>query len=101
MSRVVFHEATVRGHRADGDTALEKTVIGHEQGCEVLEQRVIRFSPGRSLERGDDERDEILYVASGSGSLELDGARHRLDADTGVYVRAGERYVVENEGPAE
>lgn len=97
----VFNEATVAGQRAEGDTALEKLVIGREQGCDLLEQRVIRFSPGRSLERGEQSRDEILYVVDGAGTLELDGAQHELASDTGVYVRAGETYVVDNPGPEE
>jgi mannose-6-phosphate isomerase-like protein (cupin superfamily) len=95
----VFNEATAVALRADGDTALEKTVIGRDQGSELLEQRVIRFAPGRSLERGDEGREELLYVASGSGVLELEGGAHQLSPDTGAYVRAGERYAVENPGP--
>ena len=87
--------------RVTGDTALEKIVIGPEQGCELLEQRVIRFGQGRSLERGEAGRDELLYVASGSGTLELDGDAHDLAPGTGVYLRAGERYLVENPGPDE
>ena len=97
----VFNEATVPARRAEGDTASEKTVIGQEQGCELLEQRVIRFVPGRSAERGDDAHDELLYVASGSGTLELEGEPHELEPDTGVYVRAGERYTIDNGGPDE
>src|ERR687898_40593 len=73
----VFNEATVPARRAEGDTASEKTVIGQEQGCELLD------------------------VASGSGSLELEGKAHPLAPDTGAYLRAGERYVVENPGPEE
>jgi mannose-6-phosphate isomerase-like protein (cupin superfamily) len=101
MPPFVFNEATLPAQKAEGDTAAAKTVIGPEQGCELLEQRVIRFAPGRSLERGDDVHDEILYVASGSGTLELDGDDHVLEPDTGVYLRAGERYVVDNPGPDE
>lgn len=102
MSRaVVIDEGTVPGRRADGDTALEKTTIGPAQRCELLEQRVIRFAPGRSLERSESDRDEVLYIASGSGSLELEGELHQLAPDTGAYVRADERYVVDNPGPDE
>jgi len=97
----VVDELEVPGRRAPGDTALERTTIGAAQGCERLEQRLIRFAPGRSLERGDAGRDELLYVSSGSGTLELDGMRHELVPDTGVYLRAGERYTVENPGPEE
>jgi mannose-6-phosphate isomerase-like protein (cupin superfamily) len=98
---LVVDDADVAGVRADGDTAFEKTTIGPEQGCERLEQRLIRFAPGRSRERRDPTRDELLYVASGRGSLDLDGSRHELVPDTGAYVRAGEAYVVENPGPEE
>ena len=98
--RFVFDEATQPGTRAEGDTALEKLVIGREQGCELLEQRVVRFSAGRSRERGGG-RDEILYVVSGTGTLELDGVRHDLAPGTGAYIRAGERYVVDNPGADE
>jgi len=97
----VVDQDAVPGHRADGDTAVAKTTIGPAEGCEQLEQRLIRFVPGRSLERGDPDRDELLYVVSGTGALELDGDRHVLAPDTGVYVRAGERYVVESPGSDE
>lgn len=90
----------VSGRQADGDTAFEKTTIGRDEGCELLEQRLIRFGAGRSRERGD-ARDELLYVATGSGALELDGNRYDLAPGTGVYVRAGERYVVDSSAPDE
>jgi len=91
----------IPGRRAEADTALERITIGRAQGCELLEQRLIRFASGRSCERGDPARDELLYVASGSGWIELDGTRHELRPDTGVYVRGGERYAVENPGSEE
>ena len=93
----VISERDVGARRAPGDTAEEKVTID----AGLLEQRVLRFSPGRSLERGEDGRDELLYVASGRATLVLEGEPHPLEPDTGAYVRAGERYVVENPGPAE
>ncbi len=97
----VVDEHDVSARRAAGDTALEKTTIGAAEGCEVLEQRVTRFAVGRSLERGEPGRDELLYVAAGGGTLELHGASHELVPDTGAYVRAGERYTIDNPGPDE
>ena len=97
----VVAEEDVEGRRAEGDTALEKFVFGPEQGSTVLEQRVTRYAPGRSLPRCQDGRDELLYAVSGAGTLELEGERHDLEADTAAYVRAGETYVVDNPGPAE
>jgi quercetin dioxygenase-like cupin family protein len=98
MRRFVFREDEVDGVRADGDTALEKRIQGAHTGSSVLEQRVIRYAPGRSLPRGESDRDELMYVASGRGTLELDGEPYDLEPESGVYVRAGETYVVENDG---
>jgi mannose-6-phosphate isomerase-like protein (cupin superfamily) len=99
--RYVIDEEDVEGVRAEGDTALEKITMGVHTGSRLLEQRVTRYAPGRSLPRGDAERDELLFVVSGSGTLELDGEPHPLEPDNGAYVRAGETYVIENDGPEE
>jgi len=97
----VIAEDDVEGRRAEGDTALEKVVLGPDTGSALLEQRVTRYAPGRSLPRGEPERDELLYVISGTGTLELEGDPHDLEPDSGVYVRAGETYAVDNAGPGE
>ena len=97
----VVAEDNVEGRRADGDTAVEKVVMGKHTGSRLLEQRVTRYGPGRSLPRGEADRDELLYVISGSGTLELDGEPYDLEPDSGVYVRAGETYVVDAAGPGE
>lgn len=97
----VVAEEDVEGHRAEGDTALEKLVFGAHTGSSLLEQRVTRFAPGRSLPRGEADRDELLYVVSGAGTLELDGVPYDLEPDLGVFVRAAETYVIDNLGPGE
>ena len=91
----------VEGRRADGDTALEKLVQGPHTGSAVLEQRVTSYAPGRSLPRGEPDRDELLYVISGSGTLELEGEPYDLEPESGAYVRAGESYAIDNAGPGE
>ena len=97
----VVSEQDVQGGQKEGDTALEKVIMGPGTGSRLLEQRVTRYAPGRSLPRGEQTRDELLYAVSGSGTLELDGARHDLQPESGAYVRAGETYVVDNPGPDE
>ena len=67
--------------------------------AEHLEQRIIRFAPGRSRERTADSRHDLLYVVAGQGELQLDGKRYPLDPGTGAFVAPGESYVVENPGP--
>ena len=97
----VVAEDDVEGRRAEGDTALDRVVHGPHTGSGVLEQRVTRYAPGRSLPRGAAGRDELLYAVSGSGTLELEGDPYDLEADSGAYVRAGESYVIDNPGPGE
>jgi mannose-6-phosphate isomerase-like protein (cupin superfamily) len=95
----VVAEQDVPGARVPGDTAEVRTTIDASKGCEHLEQRVIRFSPGRSLERGGDGRQEVLFVTSGNGTLHLDGTEYPLEPWTGAFVAAGERYAVETSEP--
>jgi mannose-6-phosphate isomerase-like protein (cupin superfamily) len=91
----VIAEQDVPGLRAPGDTAEVRTTIDASHGCERLEQHVIRFSPGRSLERGAGDRQEVLFVVSGSGTLELDGQEHELEPWTAAFVAPGESYVID------
>jgi mannose-6-phosphate isomerase-like protein (cupin superfamily) len=97
----VVSESDIQGRRTEGDTAFEKLILGTSTGSQLLEQRVTRYAPGRSLPRGDAERDELLYAVSGSGTLELEGDAHELQPESGAYVRAGETYVIDNTGPDE
>ena len=97
----VVSEQDVDGRQVEGDTAIEKVIMGTGTGSQLLEQRVTRYAPGRSLPRGESTRDELLYAVSGSGTLELDGEPHDLQPESGAYVRAGETYVIDNPGPDE
>jgi mannose-6-phosphate isomerase-like protein (cupin superfamily) len=97
----VVDERAVAGSKRAGDTACVRVTIDGSSGCERLEQRVLRFDPGRSQLRRSADRQEVLYVAGGRGRLELDGTQHELEPDMGVFVAAGEQYVVENGGPEE
>jgi mannose-6-phosphate isomerase-like protein (cupin superfamily) len=51
------------------------------------------------LARSNEDRQEVLYVVSGHGTLSLEGAEHPLEPQTGVFVAPGEAYTVENPGP--
>lgn len=97
----VVDERDVEADRAEGDTALDKLTLGAHTGSTLLEQHVTRYAQGVSLPRGHEERDELLFVVSGSGTLELEGESYPLEPDSGAYVRAGETYTVANEGPDE
>ena len=97
----VVAEEDVAGNRAEGDTALDKVVMGAHTGSQLLEQHVTRYAPGRSLPRRGEGRDEILFTVSGQGTLELEGEPYELRPDTAAYVRSGETYTIDNEGPDE
>src|SRR5205807_8630804 len=101
MNGYVVSEAAVDERREDGDTAAVRTTIDSSAGCERLVQRVIRFAPGRSRPRRLGDRQEVLFVVSGEGSLRVDSETHALKPLTGVYVTAGEEYEVEAAGPQE
>lgn len=101
MPGFVTSEDAVEPLRADGDTAAERVTIDRSSGSEQLEQRVIRFAPGRSKARRLDRAQQVLYVAAGRGTLLVEGDAHDLEPDTGAYVAAGESYEVDNPGPDE
>src|SRR6266542_1899091 len=86
--------------RAEGDTAEIRVAFDAARGSGVLEQRVIRFTPGRSLPQRLDGLQGILYVASGGGSLEVEGRSHSLEPEMGAYC-VGESFVVDNRGPGD
>ena len=94
----VVSETAVDERRDDGDTASVRTTIDSSAGCERLEQRVIRFAPGRSRPRRLGDRQEVLFVVSGEGDIVVGDGPHRLSPLTGVYVAAGEEYTVEVTG---
>jgi mannose-6-phosphate isomerase-like protein (cupin superfamily) len=98
-SAFVTSAHAVEGLREPGDTAETRTTIDTSAGCELLEQHVIRFAPGRSAPRRNDHRQEVLYVASGRGTLHLGSAEHALEPDLGVFLAPGDVYEVENAGP--
>jgi mannose-6-phosphate isomerase-like protein (cupin superfamily) len=97
----VIDEADVEPARADGDTGSIRVIFDAANGCERLEQRVIRFAPGRSGDRTLAGRQEVLFVVEGAGELHLEGERHSLEPETGVFIAEGETYSIENPGPDE
>src|SRR4051794_25146782 len=97
----VVHKDDVAASTESGDTAETRVTFDRSNGCERLEQRVIRFAPGRSRERRLDGRQEVLYVVSGRGRIEVEGEAHPLQPEMGVFVATGETYAVETDDPLE
>ncbi len=99
MAGYITHVDDVIATTEPGDSVTSRTTIDDTVGAEHLAQRVLSFGPGTSVSRQGDGRDEVAYVVSGSGSLNLNGENHVLESDTGIYIKAGEEYVIDNPGP--
>lgn len=98
MAGYVTHVDDVVARNEPGDTVSAQTTIDSSVGAEHLIQRVLRFGSGKSMTRKAAGRDEVAYVVSGTGTLQLGDEIHDLGPDMGIYIRAGEEYVVENPG---
>ena len=101
VTSFVVDEDDLEAVQVDGDTATVRVAFDAGNGCERLEQRVIRFGGGRSAERTLDGQQEVLFVIDGRGRLHVDGRVHELEPDMGVYLAPGETYAVENTGDAD
>jgi quercetin dioxygenase-like cupin family protein len=95
VATYVVAESEIESRREQGDTAEVRVAFDRSNGCERLEQRVVRFDPGRSLPRATGGRQEMLYVASGTGMLWLGSDEHHLEPETGIFLGSGETYEVE------
>lgn len=101
MEAHVVHEQELDGTRDEGDTATRAVAIDARAGSQFLELHLARYDAGRSLPRTLEGVQEIMYTASGSGTLIVGGSSHALEPGTAAYLRAGESYEVENPGPEE
>jgi mannose-6-phosphate isomerase-like protein (cupin superfamily) len=99
VTSFVVDEKDLEPLRQDDDTATVRVAFDAANGCQLLEQRVIRFGPGRSAERKLAGQQEVMYIVEGQGRLHLDGQTHELESNMGVFLAPGETYSVENTGP--
>jgi quercetin dioxygenase-like cupin family protein len=70
-------------------------------GSDRLEQRVVRFAPGRAGPQTLVDRQAVIYVVSGRGALELEGDNYELEAGTAGFVAPDESYSIDAEEPIE
>jgi mannose-6-phosphate isomerase-like protein (cupin superfamily) len=85
--------------RAAQDGSLrERRTVGPGTGFDRLEQTVIECAPGASSRRAAGAAEEVLFVLQGSGTLELAGASHALEPETGAYLAPDEEYELRNIG---
>lgn len=84
--------------RREGDTAETRVAVDGADGSIVLEQLVVRFSPGRSQPQPLDGRQGIFFVVEGSGSLEVGERSYSLEPEMGAYC-VDESFEIDNPGP--
>ena len=106
----------------EGEPLVEGTLriwnrIGRATGAQAISLRVMEFAPGLSPGIRIDDCDEILYVlpwerghpvgnevsttrVSGWVNLLIDGQSHEVGPDTGIYIRPGETFAIDNRRPA-
>jgi mannose-6-phosphate isomerase-like protein (cupin superfamily) len=88
--------ATDAAPERSGDDAVEaRRLFGATSGCDEFEQRLLRFGQ-RSDERSDEQRDEVLYVVSGSGSVTIARERQTLSPGTAAFIARGTGWRVDH-----
>ena len=98
VTSFVVDENDLEPLRQHDDTATVRVAFDADNGCQLLEQRVIRFGPGRSAERKLAGQQEVMYIVEGQDRLHLEGKTHELESNMGVFLAPGETYSVENTG---
>jgi len=73
--------------------------IDKSTGADAISLRILEFEPGVSPVLRDIARDEVLYVLDGRCTVVIDGNAYEVGPETGIYVRAGQAFSVENPGP--
>ena len=73
--------------------------IGRATGADAISLRILEFGPGVSPVLSNHESDEVLYVLEGSCTVVIDGDAYEVGPETGIYVRPGQTFSVENPGP--
>jgi mannose-6-phosphate isomerase-like protein (cupin superfamily) len=96
MTGYVVHESEL-----NGGSAARVVAIDASKGSSVLELHLARYGTGRSGPHTLEGVQEIMYTASGSGTLAVGGESHELEPGTAVYLPAGASYEVDNPGPEE
>ncbi len=75
------------------DATSPGPTLGARTGFDALEQAVLECA-GAETRTVSGTEEEVLFVLSGSGELELSGARHALAPESGAHLLAGETYTL-------
>jgi len=96
MASVVHPDELESGGTGGADV---RVTFGAHNGSQRLRQSVIRLTPGGSHDASpEEERQAVLYVASGHGRLTIDSSPYELEPDTAAFVVPGETVTLANDG---
>jgi mannose-6-phosphate isomerase-like protein (cupin superfamily) len=70
--------------------------VGREVGAQAISLRVLEFSQGLSPCLCNPDCDEVLYALEGEADVFIGGRPHRVEPETGIYLRPGETLTVNN-----
>ena len=101
MTGVVRDAVDAPEERVGNDSTSVRQVIDASLGCAPFTVRVLRAVHGRSFARHAGEAEELLFVLSGTGEVIVDDDHQRVEPETGIVVRPGQRYELENPSDAE
>ena len=82
-----------------GTDATYRVPIDRTIGCQNLVQRVFRYAAGTSPELKNENSEEVIFVAAGSGEAIVDGKSHALTPQTALLIPADVPYLIRNSGP--
>ena len=79
--------------------------VGRATGAQAISLRILEFAPGLSPAIRNEDCDELLYLpristasSDVSANLSIDGQSFVVGPDTGIYIRPGQAFSVDNSG---
>lgn len=74
--------------------------VGRDTGAQAISLRTMEFAEGLSPGIRNLDCDEILYALEGAGMIFIDGHAYEVAPETGIHIKPGETFAVENPNPA-
>ena len=91
---VVRTTRDVQAEHLPKDSIDEYALFRSDRFAEAMTQQMLRCRTGRSLPRSDSKYDQLLYVLSGYGQIEVGGQRERLAPGIASLIPAGTQWVI-------
>jgi mannose-6-phosphate isomerase-like protein (cupin superfamily) len=82
-----------------GSNGWVRVMVDRSTGATHLLQRIFRFEPGHTPELHNETSEDVMFVVSGIGTVDLGTASVELAPGTAVYAPAAVAYRIENQGP--